>query len=124
MSILSKWRHTMTDMGLEPTSVLTKKEVRAYYKKLSLSIHPDKCHGCSSEHKIELTVQMAKLNDSFNFLNKNFYDNPEQEKVLQNTFNDYLHSNTDRYFSNTEISVEGNELLLGKLYYAFGLDSF
>jgi hypothetical protein len=45
-------------------------------------------------------------------------------ELVQNAFNDYLHSNQLYIFLITDISVEGNELLLGKIYYAFGLDSF
>jgi hypothetical protein len=120
MSILSKWKDVMTDLGLEPTSVPTIKEAKPYYRKHLLSIHPDKCAGCSSERIAELSSKTVKFANDFN----SFYKNPDQIEPVQNAFNDYLHNNTAKYFTNVDISVEDNELLLGELYYAFGLDSF
>jgi hypothetical protein len=56
---LSQWKHIMIDMGLEATSVHTLEKIKPYYRKHVKSIHPDKCVGCSSEHKAELTSQLA-----------------------------------------------------------------
>jgi DnaJ-class molecular chaperone len=111
MSILFKWKDAMADFGLEPTSVPTLKEIKPYYRKLSLLKHPDKFGGNND--------QQVKLNNNYEL-----FKNQDQAEAVQKAFNNYLHSNTDKYFANVDISVEGNELLLGELYYAFGLDSF
>ena len=116
---LSQWKHIMIDMGLEPTSVHTLGKIKPYYRKHVKSMHPDKCVGCSSEHKAELTSQLAEFQKSFGAV----YGHSAQIEPVQQAFNDYLHTNTTQYFPNTDISVEGNELLLGKIYYAFGLDN-
>ena len=122
MSSLSQWKQIITNIGLEPTSIYTIKEVKSYYRKHVLSIHPDKCYGCSSERKAELGSQVIKFNNSVADFNA-IYGQPGQIEQVQSAFNDYLHTNTTQYFPNTDISVEGNELLLGKIYYAFGLDN-